>query len=91
MVIILHIIIMIVIIMIMIIIIITFRMIISSSALMALEDFFRNCAEFGLFVGSAALSPCFTNTFVKIHGNICELSEKYLLKLKRIFKIPMNI
>ena len=42
----------------------TFRMIISSSALMALEDFFRSCAEFGLLVGTAAraLSPFFAKS-----------------------------
>ena len=42
----------------------TFRMIISSSALMALEDFFRSCAEFGLLVGTAAraLSPFFARS-----------------------------
>ena len=38
---------------------ITLRMIISSSALIALEDFFRSWAEFGLLAGTAlrALSP----------------------------------
>ena len=61
----------------------TFRMIISSSALMALEDFFRSCAEFGLLVGTAAraLSPFFAKSKELFLEKILLANEQILLTI----------